>query len=121
MAKKRNDNFGWRFIDKDPVIGVYQEARRKTGVSMGEIQALGGPTVATQQAWDSGDTKRPQAMCMASAMQIMHYERAFIHVTSGETLFVSGLKVKPRDPNYVRVNAAIPLHRKNTMKAKKRA
>lgn len=69
---------GWRWLDKDPVIDLFREAKRRSGLTDQQIHEFGGPTPQTLLAWDLGTTKKPQRLSMEFAMQACGYKEQWV-------------------------------------------
>jgi hypothetical protein len=73
------NNSGYRFIEKDPVIDLYREARRKSGMSAAQVYESGGATVTTQRGWDYGNVKRPQHITLRFSMAAMGFTEQWVN------------------------------------------
>jgi len=96
MADK--DITGYRFLDKDPIVDIYREAKRKSGLDEKDIHEMGGPTVSTLRAWDKGKTKKPQRLSTTFAMMALGYHEEWVHNGTGDVL-------KPRFKEYPETRA----------------
>jgi hypothetical protein len=77
---------GYRFLDKDPIVDLYREALRKSGLDPQDITNAGGPTVGTLLSWDRGNTRKPQRLSMAYAMMALGYHEEWINSRTGDVL-----------------------------------
>ena len=69
---------GYRWLDKDPVIDVFREAMRKSGLSYDDIASKSGVRPGTLRRWDKGDTKKPQHLTLRFAMEACGYREAWL-------------------------------------------
>lgn len=80
------DSKGYRFIDKDPVIDLFREAVRRSGLKVSQIAKQSRVTPTTLHSWLGGKTRRPQHATLRAALNACGYNEQFINTTTGHML-----------------------------------
>lgn len=80
------DRQGYRFIDKDPVIGLFQEAKRRSQLNLKQIAEESRVALATLRSWDSGKTRKPQHATLRAALRACGYNEQFVNPRTGHML-----------------------------------
>ena len=77
MASKTFGDYRW--IEKDPCVDLFIEAKRITEISNETIHEGGGPTVGTLRKWEYGGTKKPQRLSFRSVMEQLGFTEQWVN------------------------------------------
>jgi hypothetical protein len=77
---------GYRFLQKDPIIDLYREAKRRSGMKELEISAICGVTLQTLRNWDFGKTRKPQHLTVRFALAALGIEEQYIDTKTGAVI-----------------------------------
>lgn len=77
---------GYRFRDKDPIIGLLHAAWQESGMSLKELATESTMSAGSLGGWFTGDVRRPQHASIKFVARALKLDIALYNAATGETL-----------------------------------
>jgi transcriptional regulator with XRE-family HTH domain len=89
----QKNHTGYRFKDKDPIIGLLQAAYEQSGLSLKDLATASTMSVGSLGGWFSGDVRRPQHASVKFVARALNLDLALYNSQTRETFVYDAPRV----------------------------